>query len=87
MDVVLELQQELLTVEERKHTGTTQLAYMIAPSVGVKGKKPDDFLPPFAVRPPAVPQYVKEDLNYGIDLGMVSQELMDAMREIELRGE
>ena len=59
------------------------IASLIAPSVGIKNAKVDDFIPAFA-RVPKERPYVEStyaDLRVGLMLDLVSQELLDTMED------
>lgn len=78
VEIALETTQEL---EYRRHAHTAALMLMVAQIAGGKGRDLDAYLLPYAkLNPePPLPLAVARDLREALNLGLVPQEMVDAI--------
>lgn len=81
----LDLLDELPTIEARRHLPMMQATDLMARwAMGDKAPPFSSWLPTFARDAESgVPAWVREDLKVGVDLRLASQELFDAVQELD----
>jgi len=83
---VTDMLEHLPRIEARKHVPIAQLTDLVGKFL-LKDKAPPwrDWLPPYARTDQThpVPQWVLNDLQVGMGLGLVSQELYDTVKQLD----